>query len=114
MLAALWLQAVILPLQTARAEAELVGFGELSFGFCSTPSTDHDQKPAHPSKLPHQHDCCLTGSCSLAHVYLEPASLQWQVPKTAAIQSGRRLSDAAPRAPPRGVRPYTTGPPTRL
>lgn len=111
LLAALWLQAFLLPVQLVRAEAVDALPGFPGFHLCSTGAADQHQLPAAPSPGHHQHDCCLTGRCGVPLAFAVSAPVPWRLPVTAAALPDDHPTDAAPRAPPTTARPYTTGPP---
>ena len=109
LLTALWLQAVILPVQMVRAEAAEERLGAFAFYLCTTRSADNQQKPTTPGRQHHDHeDCCLAGSCCLSPALDEASQIRWDIPIAVGAPLGYRLTDAAPRAPPHASRPYTT------
>lgn len=112
LVAALWLQAVVVPVQTARAEAAEALLGGLAVPICSSGSAGHQHGPGIPDKQQHhRHDCCLSGGCSISH---HAAVLLPFMPQSTA-SDGRTLfslvAPVAPRTLRSGLRPFTTGPP---
>lgn len=111
LLAAFWLQAVAVPVELAQAQVLGTLSGDQAFPICAAHAGDHGDQPGVPSKLHHHaHPCCLTGGCIGWHPYAAPSPIRWVMPTTARC-AAYGLTAAAPRAPPQGSRPFTTGPP---